>query len=105
AGGAQTENLADVQQGLHYQLGVSANRPAGAKGIVGSEDSNSTGAVVVYEAGDSNSAAGAFIEGTDYTVDAQLGRVYIVPGGGIADGTDLTVEYTVRASTFTRVIS
>lgn len=105
AGGAAVDNFEAVQQGLHYQLGVSASRPAGAKGIVGTEDSNSTGKPVVYVSGDSNSAADAFVEGTDYTIDAQLGRLYVVPGGGITDGDNLTVEYTIRASTFTRVIS
>ena len=30
---------------------------------------------------------------TDYTVDATEGRIYIVPGGGIADDTDIEVDY------------
>ena len=30
----------------------------------------------------------------DYTLDEALGRIYIVPGGGIADGSVLTADYT-----------
>ena len=30
----------------------------------------------------------------DYTVDGPSGRIYIVPGGGIADDTDLEIDYT-----------
>lgn len=30
---------------------------------------------------------------TDYVVDATTGRIYIVPGGAIADGTNLRVDY------------
>jgi len=30
---------------------------------------------------------------TDYTVDADTGRIYIVVGGGIADDTDIEVDY------------
>lgn len=35
---------------------------------------------------------------TDYTLDAELARLYIVPGGGIADGTNLLVDYTKAAN-------
>lgn len=94
-----------VEQGMYYQLGVSEDRPAGAKGLVNSTtDSNSTGVVVAEE--DSNSAGGTpFTEGTDYEMDYDLGRLYIKPGGGIVDGTVLTVGYTIKASTYSRVIS
>ena len=30
--------------------------------------------------------------GTDYKIDATLGRIYIVPGGGIVDGSTVTVD-------------
>lgn len=105
-GAISGEEVSDVEQGLYYQLGISASRPAGAKGLVGAEDdSNSSGAFTVTE-NDSNSAGGTpFVYGTDYTVDAETGRLYIVVGGGIADGTDLLVSYTIKASTFSRVIS
>jgi hypothetical protein len=34
---------------------------------------------------------------TDYTVDADTGMVYIVPGGTIAEGTDLLIDYSYAA--------
>jgi hypothetical protein len=36
---------------------------------------------------------------TDYTVDAETGMIYIVPGGTIANGTDLLVDYSYAAIT------
>ena len=35
-----------------------------------------------------------YVAGTDYEVDAQEGRIYIVPGGGIASGANILVDYT-----------
>lgn len=94
-----------VTQGLYYQLGISANRPTGARGLVGDDDSNSFGVFSVNE-DDSNSVGGSdFVKGTDYEVDTEQGLLYIVPGGGIADGTKLLVNYQIKASSFSRVIS
>lgn len=106
AGGAETYEFGPVTQGRYYQLGVSDARPAGVKGVVGeTDDSNSAGAFSLFEA-DSNSVGGTpYVAGTDYVLDADLGRVYIVPGGGIADNTNLLASYTVKAQTFDRVIS
>jgi len=101
------EEVNDVEQGLYYQLGISAARPAGAKGLIAydADDSNSAGVFTVVE-NDSNSAGNtAYVYGTDYTIDAETGRLYIVVGGGIAEGTDLQVSYTIRASSYTRVLS
>lgn len=36
----------------------------------------------------------AYVVTTDYEVDAVEGRIYIVPGGGIADDADIQVDYT-----------
>lgn len=95
-----------VKQGYYYQLGLSDARPAGARGLVGdTDDSNSAGAFALYE-NDSNSSGGAeYAAGTDYEIDFERGRLYIKPGGTIADGTVLSVNYIVRAQTFERVIS
>jgi len=101
------EEVNDVEQGLYYQLGISTTRPAGAKGLVagGDTDSNSGGAFTVVE-NDSNSAGNTeFVYGTDYTVDPETGRLYVIVGGGIADGTDLQVTYTIRPSTYNRILS
>jgi len=48
-----------------------------------------------------NPAAGgdAYVVTTDYVVDAVSGRIYIVPGGGIAAGTAIHVDYTYSADT------
>lgn len=44
--------------------------------------------------------ATTFVAGTDYTVtNATLGIIYVIPGGGIADGTDLTADYSYAAMT------
>lgn len=40
------------------------------------------------------SGATAKVLNTDYTVDAVSGRIYVVPGGGIADGDIIKVSYT-----------
>ena len=105
AGGQVTEELAAVQQELYYQLGVSEARPAGARGITDPSSSNSAGTFTVAES-DSNSLGGTpFVEGTDYEMDYDLGRLYIKAGGGIANNTNLIVTYNVRAATFERTIS
>lgn len=40
---------------------------------------------------------------TDYTLDTVTGRVYVVPGGTIADGDVIKVNYTYTSITLTRV--
>lgn len=40
-----------------------------------------------------------FVVDDDYTVDAETGMLYIVPGGGIADDTNLRVDYDYAAIT------
>ena len=104
AGGAVTEVLTSVEQGLYYQLGISANRPAGAKGLIGDTDDSNSGGAFTVELDDSNSTT-AYGLNVDYTIDHELGRLYIVPGGAIVDGSNLSVAFTIRASTFDRVIS
>lgn len=100
AGGpVSNESIENVEQGYYYQLGQSATRPSGARGIAA--DSTTTPITVV----DAATGATVFAETTDYTVDLTTGRLYIVPGGNIANGTDLVVGYTIRASTRPRVIS
>lgn len=68
----------DVLQGRYYDLG-----------------SRNIAAVVV------NTAPGGTLHvvTTDYTVDLARGILYIVPGGGIADGTDIEVDFTRATAT------
>ena len=78
--------------GLFYQLGMSAAKPEGVEHV-----SN----VTVTDAG----AVVTFVEGTDYTVDLDEGFIEIIPGGGIASGTAIEVNYDVAEQTQDRVIS
>lgn len=84
------ETFTDVKQGLYYQLGVTAAAPQGVREVN----------TVVVKVGAVTKATPA-----DYTIDAALGRVYVVPGGGIADLDDIIVTYHVAATTRSRVIS
>lgn len=67
-----------VTQGLWYQLGVDATHKAGIRGI---------GTVVIKDGVTPQTVD------VDYKLDAELGRIYIIPGGGIADTTVLTSDY------------
>ena len=95
AGGAVTgEEVNGAEQGLEYQLGTSVSDPSGARAL-----QSSTVAVT------DSTGSTTFVEGDDYTVDYDLGRLAIVEGGGIADGTDLLVDYTTQTSSREQIIS
>lgn len=79
-----------VKQGHWYQLGVSANQPTGVRAITG---------VAIKE------GVTTHVAGTDYVLDADLGRIYIVPGGGIADDDVITADYTKTAVAWSEVTS
>lgn len=78
-----------VLQGRWYQIGVSATFPMGARDI---------GTVSVADA-----VPTTYDIGDDYELDLALGRIYIVPGGGIADGTDLLIDYTPATAAWERI--
>lgn len=100
AGGPITGEIVEsVKPGLYYQLGQSSTRPTGARGIAA--DSTATPITVVSD----DTAATVFSEGDDYTIDLVTGRLYVVPGGAITEGTSLEVGYTIRASSRDRVLS
>src|SRR5574343_981499 len=85
------EAVADVEKGLTYQLGTSATYPAGVRKI---------SAVIVKK------GATTLVAGTDYTVDLTLARLTILTTSvTLTNGDDLTVDYTIDASTRDRVIS
>lgn len=90
AGVATVENFTAVEQGLTYQMGISAANPMGLQQI--SNVSVATGGVV-------------HVLNTDYTVDLVMGRVTVVEGGGIADGTAFAVTYDHAAVNQTRIVS
>lgn len=81
-----------VLQGMYYQLGMSAAKPEGVENV---------SSVAVTGSGGSPT----YTVNTDYTVDEALGRVYIVPGGGISDNTAIEITYNVAAQSQERVIS
>jgi hypothetical protein len=84
------EALGAVKQGRYYQLGETVGNPSGVRGVT---------AVSVKVAAVAKTIA------IDYTVDLALGRIYIVPGGGIADAAVVTASYTPTANTREQVIS
>lgn len=87
AGGAVVdEPLDNVKKGHFYQLGVSASAPTGVRNI---------SAVTV------NKGATVLVAGTDYAVDAAMGRIEILAGSvTVLEGDDLLVDYTAAAATW-----
>lgn len=78
-----------VKQGRRYQLGIiAASRPAGVRDITN---------VVIKTGGTTHTA------GTDYILDATLGWIYIVPGGGIADATVITSDFDTQARSWEEI--
>lgn len=77
------ESVGTSKQGQYMQLGKSLNA-AGARGMT---------SITIKDDG-----VAATIT-TDYTIDAAMGRIYIVPGGGIADGSVITADFTPAANT------
>lgn len=90
---AETDAFEDVVQGYSYQLGTTDLTPAGARMV-----SN----VVVTDGG---APATTFVAGTDYVLDAELGRITILEGGAIENGDDLSVTFDIGAHSRKRIIS
>lgn len=83
-----------VELGLSYQLGTTANRPAGAVNISTVTVANAT------------TPANVPVAGVDYVVDLDLGRITILESATkIVNEDNLTVDYTIGASTFDQMIS
>lgn len=76
-----------VVGGRWYQLGVDSTHPSGIRGI---------GTVVIKTGGTTHTVL------TDYILDADLGRIYIVPGGG-AEGEILTSDYATTAVDWSQI--
>jgi hypothetical protein len=88
----QSENFDGANQEDVFQLGLTLNNRVGTRGVSG---------VTVT----SNPAGSTYVEGTDYTVDADRGMLAIMRGGGIADGSDITVNFDIDAASSVRVLS
>lgn len=87
------ENLGTLEADRYYQLGVSQSNPVGVRGV---------SAVTVTA--DPSGAATAAVLDTDYTLDADLGRIYVI-AGGVLDGEEAEVDYTPTANSRTRVVT
>lgn len=91
---AVTEQMT-VYQGMYYQIGQDDANPTGVRGIT-------VNSVTVDPSGTATSA----VEGDDYTVEPELGRIHIVEGSGnISDGTVIEVDYDVSSSTRTQIVT
>lgn len=92
---ADTEQFANVELGLSYQIGISAAAPAGLRSLANlsvSADPSGTPVPLVAD--------------TDYTVDLARGRITLLEGASnVADGDTIEVTYDVKASTRTQVVS
>lgn len=88
---AQTYALPDVKKDRYYQIGTTTGNPSGLRSL-----SN-----FVLKKG-----ATVLVLGTDYTVDVDLGRVYIMPTSvTVLDNDDLTAEFDVLAKSRSRIIT
>lgn len=89
---AQTYAIPDAEPGLVYQIGETTSNPNGVSGLATTGFSVASGATT-YDPVD------------DYIIDSERGLLTIVEGGAIVSGTDLTVTYGVRATSFNRIVS
>lgn len=91
-----------VEKGMFYQLGVTAQNPSGARGIISPGSGPTTFSLVV----DDGDQGVNLVLGEDYQIDPLLGRIEILSGSTVVqDGDELLASYTVGASTRTRIIS
>lgn len=88
----QSENFSGVNQEDVFQLGLTQNNRVGTRGV---------SAVTVT----SNPSGTTYVLDTDYSVDGDRGTIAIMKSGGIADGSDITVNFDVDAASSTRVLS
>ncbi len=85
--------IVGAKKGRTYQLGETANQPSGARQIENVEVTLTLTPATVY------------VEGTDYTVDLELGLLTILAGGTIAANANLTVNFDQVAHTRSQVIA
>jgi hypothetical protein len=89
----QTQNIDPVRKGYYYQIGVSTLKPEGVRKVTNVIVKNFTTPATVY------------VLGTDYTLDADLGRIQILEAGSVAEADGITIEYDVSAATMTRIVT
>lgn len=90
--GAVPEEAITVLEDRYYQLGASTSNPTGNRAVA---------SVVVKDVTDVTT----YVAGTDYVVNADEGRLYIIPGGGISDDDVIHVNYSIPANSRVQVAS
>lgn len=93
------EAIADVELGLTYQLGMTDSNPSGARGLDIHTSGPPAKKVIVKK------ASTELVEGTDYSIDMDMARLTILPGGTLISMDDITVDYKVKTQTRDRVVS
>jgi len=89
-----TSSFDGVKVGYFYQLGESATNPMGDQLVSNVVVKNDIASPVTY------------VAGTDYNLNATLGRIEVLEGGAIVDGTtNLRITYDTTASTRDQVLS
>lgn len=89
------ENIGVVLKDRYYQLGKTTSNPQGVRNV---------SAVTVTL--DPSGTPVTLTEGTDYTIDLELGRIYFLESGANVDGLlDAEVDYTPAAETRIRITS
>lgn len=87
-----------IELGMFYQLGMSDLNPTGDRKII---YPGASGTAFALKKG-----VTALVAGTDFVLNAELGRVEFLEGGAVSEGDKtVTVTYTTAASTRSRVIS
>lgn len=81
-----------VKPGTYIQLGESKANPTGARNVTVTSVTDGAATPVPY------------VVNEDYTVDAELGQLYIVPGGAIDGSAPFTVNWSAAASTRSQVV-
>lgn len=94
------EVINNVEKGLFYQLGVTNANPSGARDL----DVHTAGPPALNVIVTNTAGTTTYAEGTDYTIDMALGRLYIMPTGTI-NVTTLHVDYRTKSHSRARVIS
>jgi hypothetical protein len=95
------DGTSGVLQGYWYQLGVDDDLPQGQSNLT----AYTSPTIPVIVTDDTPISPVAFDMDDDWTVDLATGRLYIVPGGAITDGTNLKVSYKTTTQSKARVIS
>lgn len=73
-----------VNKGYHYQLGLVGNNKVGVREVSSVTITNTAGTTT-------------YVLDTDYSLDADSGMFYVIPGGAITDGQTVHCDYTAAA--------